>query len=110
MDGACVVAPMHVTRLVQGYATVMCVVVLHDLEAGTMNAFARLHFGTASRMLDECIHLVAQTDATAFQIARRCVAENSDALFQFLNGGTPNGVRIGGGVHSASSVMVGKEM
>ena len=82
---------MDPTRLVRGYATVMCVVALHDLEAGTINAVVRLCFETGSRMLDEGLHKVALGDATAFQLARRYVRENQGAFFQLLNGGLPKG-------------------
>lgn len=87
----------------------MRVVTLHKPEAGAMTALNRPDEEAGSRMFDECLHQVALGDATAFQLARRCVREKLGVLFQLLNGDFPNGGRdailVIGGVHSASVMM-----
>ena len=85
----------------------ICVVALHDLEAGALKALVRPDEEAGSRMLDKGLHKVALGDATAFQLARRCVREKPGALFQLLNGGLPNGGGdrnrvVPGSVHSLS--------
>jgi len=84
---------------------VMRVVTLYEPEAGAMTALNRPDEEAASRMFDECLHQVAPGDATAFQLARRCVREKLGVLFQLPNGDFPNGGRVIGGVHSASVMM-----
>ena len=107
VDDAGGVASRHPARMAQGCLTVMRVVALHNHEEGAIMAFARRVEGAGSRMLEECLHLVALDDGTPILLARRSMHEKSGTGFQFHNGGLPGG---GGGAVLVHTLSVRKKV